>query len=200
VQGLTAYGLSHAATALAAGQSAVVHAAAGGVGGLLVQLLRRRGVRVFGTASTAAKRALVQNLGAEAYPYGAELADRIRQATNGRGVDAVFDSIGRATRAMSLAVLGLYGQLVYFGEASGPPDPIHPDELYSRNLRVSSFWLAADPPARWERARRELQEWVADRSLQITIAHTLALAEAAEAHRRLESRETHGKLILITGS
>jgi NADPH2:quinone reductase len=200
VQGLTAYGLSHAATALGAGQSAVVHAAAGGVGALLVQLLRHRGVRVFGTASTAAKRELVRELGAEPQPYGPDLPRLIREATNGQGVDAVFDSIGRATRAESLAVLGLYGHLVYFGEASGPPDPIHPDELYGRNLRVSSFWLAADPPARWDGARRELQAWVVDGTLRVTIGRTLPLAQASEAHRQLEGRETHGKLILIAAS
>lgn len=200
VQGLTAYGLSHAATALEAGQTAVVHAAAGGVGALLVQLLRLRGVRVFATASTAAKRDLVRSLGAEPHPYGPDLARAVRDATDGKGVDAVFDSIGQATRAESFAALGLYGQLVYFGEASGPPDPILPDELYGRNLRVSSFWLAADPPARWDAARRELQDWVVDGRLRVTIGGTLALAEAPEAHRRLESRETHGKLILITAS
>ena len=66
-------------------------------------------------------------------------------------MDAVFDSVGRATQAESLAALALYGRLVFFGEASGPPAPVHPDELYPRNLRVSSFWLAADPPERWER-------------------------------------------------
>jgi NADPH2:quinone reductase len=198
VQGLTAYGLSHAATALAPGQAAVVHAAAGGVGALLVQLLRRRGVRVFGTASTPAKRELVQRLGAEPHPYGADLPRLVREATHGAGVDAVFDSIGRATRAESLAMLALYGQLVYFGEASGSPDPIHPDELYGRNLRVNSFWLAADPPAHWDAARRELQEWVADGTLRVTIGGTLALAQAPEAHRQLESRETQGKLILTT--
>ena len=200
VQGLTAYGLSHAATALEPGQTALVHAAAGGVGALLVQLLRLRGIRVFATASTAAKRDLVRGLGAEPHPYGSDLARVVREATDGQGVDAVFDSVGQATRAASLAALGLYGHLVFFGEASGPPDPIHPDELYGRNLRVSSFWLAADPPARWDAARRELQDWVVDGRLRVTIGGTLALAEASDAHRRLESRETHGKLILIAAS
>lgn len=199
VQGLTAYGLAHAATTLAHGQTALVHAAAGGVGALLVQLLCRRGVRVFGTASTAAKQALVKEVGAHPLPYGPGLADLVRAANGGRGVDAVFDSVGRATQADSLAVLALYGHLVYFGEASGPPDPIAPDALYERNLGVSSFWLAADPPERWNVARGELQDWVVAGELRVTVGGTFPLGMAAEAHRRLEQRQTHGKLILLPG-
>jgi len=196
-QGLTAYGLAHFATALSPGQTALVHAAAGGVGALLVQLLVARGVRVFGTASSDSKRESVGTLGAVPLSYGSGLPGLVRQATDGRGVDAVFDSVGRATQAESLAALGLYGHLVFFGEASGSPAPVHPDELYPRNLRVSSFWLAADPPERWNAARRELQEWVLDGRLRVTVAQSFPLAQAAEAHRRLEQRQTQGKLILV---
>jgi NADPH:quinone reductase len=199
-QGLTAYGLSQVATALAPGQTALVHAAAGGVGALLVQLLRQRGVRVFGTASTPAKRELVDALGAVPLPYGPTLPDLIRDATGGDGVDAVFDSIGRATRAESFAALGRYGHLAYFGEASGPPAPIDLEELYGRCLRVSCFWLGADPPEHWNTARRELQEWVADGTLRITVGQVFPLDQAPEAHRQLEGRETHGKLILVPGA
>jgi NADPH:quinone reductase len=195
-QGLTAYGLSHVATSLAPGQSALVHAAAGGVGALLVQLLQARGVRVFGTASTPAKLASVGQLGAIALPYGNELPQRIRAANDGCGVNAVFDSVGRATQTESLAALALYGHLVFFGEASGSPVPIHPDELYGRNLKVSSFWLAADPPQRWAEARQKLQRWVLDGALRVIVGETLPLAEAPEAHRRLERRETQGKVLL----
>jgi len=197
VQGLTAYGLAHAATQLSPGQTALVHAAAGGVGALLIQLLRRRGVAVFGTASSSAKMAIIGQLGAVPLAYGSALPAQIEDLTGGRGVDAVFDSIGAATQAESLAILGLYGHLVCFGEASGSPAPIHPDQLYGRCLRVSSFWLAADPPERWAEARRELQGWVADGTLRITLAQKFPLGEAAEAHRQLESRQTHGKLVLV---
>ncbi|MGH7428792.1 MAG: zinc-binding dehydrogenase, partial [Candidatus Methylomirabilaceae bacterium] len=197
VQGLTAYGLANFATALARGQTALVHAAAGGVGALLLQLLQHRGVRVFGTASSAAKQDLVRDLGATPLPYGAALPGLVWDATDGRGVDAVFDSVGRATQAESLAALALYGHLVFFGEASGSPAPVHPDELYRRNLRLSSFWLAADPPERWGNARRELQEWVVSRRLRVTVGQAFPLAYAAEAHRRLEQRQTQGKLILL---
>ena len=196
-QGLTAYGLAHFATALAPGQTALVHAAAGGVGVLLVQLLLLRGVRVLGTASSESKRERIRALGATALPYGPESVALAREHTDGRGVDAVFDSVGAPTQAESLAVLGLYGQLVCFGEAGGSPAPIHPDELYPRNLRVSSFWLAADPPERWNSARRELQELVLAGRLRVTVGQSFPLADAAEAHRRLEQRQTHGKLILL---
>jgi len=109
----------------------------------------------------------------------------------------VFDSVGRATQGDSLAVLSLYGHLVYFGEASGPPAPISPEALYERNLRVSSFWLAADPPERWSVARGELQAWVAAGALRVTVGHTFPLQRAADAHRQLEQRQTHGKVILL---
>jgi NADPH2:quinone reductase len=179
------------------GQTALVHAAAGGVGALLVQILSHHGVKVLGTASTAAKQALIAEMGAVPLPYGPGLSDLVRAATGGHGVDVVFDSVGRTTQADSLAVLALYGHLVFFGDASGPPAPIAPDALYERNLRVSSFWLAADPPERWIGPRRELQEWVAAGRLRVTIAQTFPLHLAAEAHRRLEQRQTHGKLILL---
>jgi len=197
VQGLTAYGLAHYATRLSLGETALVHAAAGGVGALLVQLLRHRGVRVFGTASTTAKQNLVRELGAIPVPYGPGLAEQIRAATGGRGVDAVFDSVGRVTQAESLAVLAIYGHLVFFGEASGSPAPVHPDELYPRNLRISSFWLAVDQPERWDIARRELQGWVATHRLRVVVGRAFPLADAAEAHRLLEQRQTQGKLILL---
>lgn len=197
VQGLTAYGLANFASALTPGQTAPVHAAAGGVGALLLQLLQQRGVRVFGTASSTTKQDLVRDLGAIPLPYSPGLPELVRAATGGRGVDAVFDSVGRATQAESLAVLALDGHLVFFGEASGSPAPVHPDELYPRNLRISSFWLAADPPERWDTARRELQEWVAGGWLRVTVGQTFPLADAAEAHRRLEQRRTQGKLILL---
>jgi len=197
-QGLTAYGLSHVATALVPGQAALVHAAAGGVGALLVQLLRERGIRVLGTASTPAKRELVRGLGAVPLPYGPDLPVLVREANGGEGVAVVFDSVGRATQADSLAALAPYGELVFFGEASGSPRPIHPDELYERSLKVGSFWLVTDPPERWAAARRDLQRLVIEGKLRVTIDSVYPLAEAAQAHRRLEERQTQGKVLLTS--
>jgi NADPH2:quinone reductase len=195
-QGLTAYGLAHRATSLTPGATALVHAAAGGVGALLVQLLRLRGVRVFGTASSPAKRTLVCQLGAEALDYGDGLPELVRDATGGRGVDAVFDSVGRPTQAASLAMLAPYGRLVFFGEAGGRPEPVDPDALYGRNLSVGAWLLPADPLGSWQAARRELLDWVRSGTLRVIVGEAFPLAQAAEAHRRLEARATHGKLIL----
>ena len=199
-QGLTAYAMAEVVTTLSNGQTALVHAAAGGVGQLLVQLLRRRGVRVIGTASSPAKQKLVRALGAEGLGYGPELADQVRVATNGRGVDAVFDSVGQATRDASFAVLAAHGHLAYFGEASGAPPPVEIEELYGRSLHVSAFWLGTDPPERWHQARRDLQDWVVSGQLRLDIGRTYALAEAADAHRYLEGRQSSGKLLLAPAS
>jgi NADPH2:quinone reductase len=199
VQGLTAYARSHSVTTLGAGQSALVHAAAGGVGSLLVQLLRDRGVSVFGTASAPAKRAFIEELGGIALPYGPSLPEIVRSANGGKGLDAVFDSVGSATQADSLACLAPHGHLIFIGEASGSPDPIHPDELYERSLNVGSFWMATDPPERWATARQQLQRWVIEGRLRITLGQTFPLSQAEQAHRRLEQRQTRGKLLLLPG-
>ena len=106
--------------------------------------------------------------------------------------------IGRATQAESLAALGLYGHLVFFGEASGSPVPVHPDDLYPRGTSGSavSGWPPIRPSAGTPPAASS-QEWVLGGGLRVTVAQSFPLAEAAEAHRRLEQRQTQGKLILL---
>jgi NADPH2:quinone reductase len=200
VQGLTAYGLAHYATSLAAGQSALVHAAAGGVGLLLIQMLRLRGVRVFGTASSPAKLDLIRSMGATPLPYGDGLAEGLREAHGVPTVDAVFDSVGRATQDQSLALLGLYGHLVFFGDASGPPRPVDPDALYGKSLKISAFGLGAHPPEELSQAREDLLRWVGSGELRVHIGHALPLADAAEAHRLLEGRRSQGKIVLRTNA
>jgi NADPH2:quinone reductase len=153
-------------------------------------------VQVFGTASTPAKLELIREMGAIPLPYGPDLGEGVQAIRGTASVDAVFDSVGQATQAQSLALLGLYGQLVFFGDASGPPLPIDPDELYGRSLRVSSFGLEAHPPEGLGSAREELLRLVADGQLRVHIGHTLPLSEAAEAHRLLEGRRSQGKLVL----
>ena len=197
VQGLTAYGLAFFATRLVPGSTVLIHAAAGGVGQILVQLARRQGARVLGTVSTPEKAAAVERLGGEAFLYGPDLPERVATATGGRGVDRVFDSVGKATQAQSLAILAPYGELIYFGEASGPPDPVDPDQLYHRCLKVGAFGLYIDDPATWTIARRKLLTWVESGELKISISRRLPLAEAAEAHRLLEGRMTTGKMVLL---
>jgi NADPH2:quinone reductase len=197
LQGLTAYGLAFFATT-SPGATVLVHAAAGGVGQILVQLVRRQGARVFGTVSTPEKAAAVFALGAEPLLYGEDLPERVAAVTGGHGLDRIYDSVGRATQAQSLALLAPYGELIHFGEASGPPEPIHPDQLYDRCLKVGAFGLNVDrdPPA-WATARRHFLEWIEAGELILSISRRLPLAEAAEAHRLLESRASIGKVVLL---
>lgn len=199
LQGLTAWGVVHEAAAVAAGETVLIHAAAGGVGQLAVQLARACGARVLGTASTDEKRARVAALGAEPLAYGDDLAARALEATSGRGVDVVLDSIGRDTQGQSLASLAPFGRLVFYGEASGPAAPVPVDALYERSLRVGAFdarHLVGDP-ARAARARAALLDALLGGRLRVEIGERLPLDEARRAHELLEARRTTGKVILV---
>lgn len=197
LQGLTAYGVVHIAAGIREGQTVLLHAAGGGVGLIALQLARNAGARVLGTVSTEEKADAVRSLGGEPLLQGDDLLDRVLAATQGQGVDVVLDSIGRATQELSLAALAHYGHLVCYGDASGFPPPIDPDRLYDRSLKVSAFGLRQDVrPEAWRAARQDLLRQVEDGRLRLTISRVLPLAEAAEAHRLLESRQVVGKLLL----
>ena len=197
-QGLTALLLVRDAARIRAGQVVLIHAAAGGVGLLAIQLARRSGARVLGSVSSDAKADAVRTAGGEPLRYGDDLVDRVRALTGGRGVDVVLDSIGRPTQDQSLTMLAPYGELIHFGDAGGFPAPVDLDDLYARSLKVGAFGLdERHDPAGAAQARRDLIAWAADRSLTFRIDRTLPLAEAAEAHRLLEGRGTIGKLVLI---
>lgn len=198
-QGLTAYLMVERAARIRADQIVLVHAAAGGVGLLAVQLARKRGARVLGTVSSDAKAGAVREAGGEPLRHGDDLVERVRALTGGRGVDVVLDSIGLPTQEASMAVLAPYGELVHFGDAGGFPAPVNPDALYARSLKVSAFGLdESHDPIAAAQARRDLIAWAADGSLRFRVDRTLPLAEAAEAHRLIESRGTIGKLVLTT--
>lgn len=200
LQGLTAWGVVHLAARVSRGQTLLLHAAAGGVGRLALQLCLRAGARVLGTGSTEAKRAEIERLGGVALPSlpgGRDLAEQVRALTGGRGVDLVLDSVGRDTRDLGLGVLAPFGALIFFGEASGAPAPISVDDLYARSVRVGAFGLdTAAAPAAYAEARVTLAAGVCDGSVSLSIGKVYALEEAAEAHRALEGRGAIGKLIL----
>jgi NADPH:quinone reductase len=196
-QGLTAYLLVHRAARVRPDQVVLIHAAAGGVGLLAVQIARKLGARVLGTVSSDHKAGAVRDAGGEPLGYGDDLIDRVRALTGGRGVDVVLDSVGLPTQAASMAMLAPFGELVHFGDAGGFPAPVNPDDLYARSLKVSAFGLdEAHDPVASAHARRVLIACAADGSLQFRVSRTLPLAEAAEAHRLIESRGTIGKLVL----
>ena len=155
VQGLTAWGLVHFVANVRAGDVVLLHAAAGGVGQLAVQLARRAGARVLGTVSTDEKAAIVRRLGAEPLRYGDEplrygddLAERVRAATGGRGADVVLDSVGLATHGASLAAVATFGQVIFFGDASGPVPPIDVEALYAHSTRSAPSTSPSTTPPR----------------------------------------------------
>lgn len=198
VQGLTAYHLLFTMGRVRADERVLIHAAAGGVGLLAVQLARRAGARVWGSVSSANKAQLVRALGAEdAFVYGPALADGLRAATDGQGVDLVLDSVGRDTQAASLALLAPFGRLIHFGTASGAPQPIDPEALYARSLSVGAYWLRTPHPATLQRqALADLVAWLAEGSLRLPALEVLDWTRASDAHARLETRRTTGKLVL----
>ncbi len=197
LQGLTAYGLTHLATTLRPNDWVLVHAAAGGVGQILVQLAQHAGAKVLGAVSNASKAEVVRALGATPILAGPALPAAVDGATSGAGVNVVFDSIGLTTQQQSLAILAPYGRLVHFGEASGAPESISPAVLYARSLSVAAFGLEVGETPAWATARTSLLSWVASGALRLSVSTTLPLARASEAHRRLETRQTVGKVILI---
>lgn len=196
-QGLTAWHLLHTAAPLRRGQTVLVHAAAGGVGLLAVQLARRAGARVFGTVSSLEKASRVEEAGGEPLLYSDDLALTLLEATEGKGIDLVLDSVGRATQAVSFAALGRFGRLLFYGESSGAPTAFEPDRLYDRSTGIAAFTLwDVLRGSTLEREASGLVEAVCDGSLKLTIGGTWPLEEASEAHRALESRGTVGKVLL----
>ncbi|MEU4807242.1 quinone oxidoreductase [Actinosynnema sp. NPDC023587] len=202
LQGLTAHYLVASTYPVRSGDAVLVHAAAGGVGLLLVQLAKARGARVIGTASTEAKEALARAAGAdEVIRYDqVEFAPVVRELTGGEGVAAVYDGVGAATFDGSLATLRPRGYLVLFGGASGAVPPVDPQRLN----QAGSVYLTRPSLGAYTATREEL-EWragelfaaVADGSLDVRIGGRYPLSDARRAHEDLEGRRTTGKLLLV---
>lgn len=202
LQGMTADYLVRSTFPLGPGKRALVHAAAGGVGLLLVQMAKALGATVYGTVSTEEKAALVKEAGAdEVILYTrTDFADEVRRLTGGEGVHVVYDSVGQATFAGSLRSLAPRGMLVLFGQSSGPVEAFDPQLLNSHGslflTRPSLAHYVADRDELRERAER-LFAALRDGSLRLRIDSTFPLADAEAAHRHLESRASKGKLLLI---
>lgn len=202
LQGLTAQYLTSSTHPLSPGESALVHAAAGGVGQLLLQFAKQRGARVVATVGTAAKADIARALGADEvirYDEVDDLATAVR-AANGGGVDVVYDGVGRATFDASLASLKRRGLLVVFGGASGQVPPFDIQRLNAGgSLFLTRPMLAdyvADRAELLERADVVLRA-VADGTLRVQIGGRYPLERAADAYRALESRASTGKLLLV---
>jgi len=201
LQGMTAHYLSHSTFPLKIGQTCLIHAAAGGLGLLLIQMAKRLGARVIGTVSTEEKAQLAKAAGAdEIILYTQQdFETEVKRLTNNRGVEVVYDSVGKTTHEKSMNCLAPRGYLVLFGQSSGPVPPIDPLLLSAKgSLFLTRCNLAAYTSTREELLWRagEVLNWVASGELKLRIHRTFALNEAAEAHRLLEGRQTTGKLLL----
>jgi len=201
LQGMTAHYLTRSTFPLKAGDTCLVHAAAGGTGALVVQMARHIGARVLGTVSTPEKAAIARAAGADEVIFYTEqdFAEEARRLTEGRGVDVVYDGVGRSTFDKSLDSLRPRGMMVLFGYASGPVASVDPSQLNTKG----SLFLTRPTLAHYIATRKELLwralevfELVGSGGLALRIDAVYPLEKAADAHRVLEGRGTTGKLLL----
>ncbi len=202
LQGMTAHYLLYSTYPLKSGETALIHAAAGGLGLLLVQMAKMIGTRTIGTVSTPAKAQLAQKAGLDdAILYTqVDFEQEVKRLTNGKGVDVVYDSVGKTTFDKSLNCLRPRGYLVLCGQSSGAVPPFDPQVL---NAKGSLFltrptlghYIADRAELLWRAG--DLFKWIAAGKLDVHIDKAFPLAEAAAAHRYLESRQSSGKLLLI---
>jgi NADPH2:quinone reductase len=201
LQGMTAEYLCETTYPARVGDLALVHAGAGGVGLLLIQLLKQKGARVFTTVSTPEKAVLAQEAGADETILYTEMdfVEAVKKFTHGKGVHVAYDSVGKTTYEGSLNVLRPLGMLVLFGQSSGPVPPIDPLLLSQKGslflTRPSLAHYIADAASFNHRATRVLN-WVAQKSLKLRIGKVYPLEEVAQAQRHLEARKTTGKLVV----
>ncbi|MHA7181643.1 quinone oxidoreductase family protein [Arthrobacter sp. MDB2-24] len=200
LQGMTAHYLINSTFPVQPDSTVLVHAGAGGVGLLLIQLIKARGARVFTTVSTPEKEELARGAGAdEVLPYEG-FADAVRTGTDGTGVDVVYDGVGKATFDESLASLRTRGTLVLYGAASGPVPPVDPQRLNSGGSLfltrpTLAHYLLSPEERRWR--SEELFGAVVAGQLDVRIGARYPLADAARAHEDLQARRTTGKVLLI---
>jgi NADPH2:quinone reductase len=205
LQGMTAHYLTHSTYPLKPGDTCLVHAAAGGAGGMIVQMARARGARVLGTTSTPAKADIARKAGAdEVILYTQTDFDvEARRLTDGRGVDVVYDSVGQSTFEKSLNSLRPRGMLALFGQSSGSVPPFDPSILNAKG----SLFLTRPSLAHYLLTREELLWRAGDvfkglqsGALAFNLHRTLTLEQAPDAHRLLEGRTTTGKLVLTVAA
>jgi NADPH2:quinone reductase len=202
LQGFTAHYLVNDTWPLRSGESCLLHAGAGGVGLLLTQLAKAKGARVFSTVGSEAKVALAKEAGADEVivTTSRDFEEAVREFSGGRGVDVVYESIGKDTFERSLRCVRPRGLLALFGQASGPVPPFDPQILATRgSLFFTRPTLGTYIAARAEMEKRasDLFAAVAQGKLRVRIGATFPLAKVADAHRALEGRATTGKVLLI---
>jgi NADPH2:quinone reductase len=201
LQGMTAHYLAYSTYSLKSGDTALIHAGAGGVGLLLIQMAKMAGAQVITTVSTKEKAAMALGAGADhAVLYmEQDFAAEVMKITNNKGVQVVYDAVGKDTFEGSVASLAPRGYLVLYGQASGPVPPVALSVLNPKSLFLTRPGLGSYTATRAELEQRagEVLGWVASGKLNIKIHGRYALKDAAEAHRELQGRLTSGKLLLI---
>jgi NADPH2:quinone reductase len=202
LQGMTAHYLAYSTFPLRAGETALVHAAAGGVGLLLTQMVKLIGATAIATVSTPRKAELARGAGADRVILYEEtdFVTEVKRITGGRGVDVVYDSVGKTTFEKSLNCLRPRGMLVLYGQSSGMVPPLDAGILAAKGSLyltrpVLSHYVLEREELEWRAT--EILGWIADGRLKLRIERTWPLSEAAEAHRALEGRQTTGKILLI---
>ena len=200
LQGMTAHYLAYSTYPLKAGETCVIHAGAGGVGLLLIQMAKMIGASVISTASSEEKRALAKGAGAD-YAVAYEGFDQVaREVTGGKGVDVVYDGVGQSTWEASLGSLRIRGMMALYGQSSGPVAPFNPQILNQKG----GLFLTRPALRHYTQTRQELEwragevmGWAAQGKLKVRIGAEFPLSQAAEAHNKLQGRETTGKVLLI---
>lgn len=200
LQGLTALTMIREAHNVQKGEWTLVHAAAGGVGLWLCQLLHATGAKVIGTASTAEKVALAKENGADyMIDYSTEdIITRVKEITNGQGTSAIFDGVGKSTFDADLEIAARKGTIVSFGNASGPVPPLTISRLSAKNLKVARPTLFGYIATRqeFEKYTSELFDFIIKDKLNVRIHEVYPLEDIKKAHQDLEGRKTTGKLLL----
>ena len=202
LQGMTAHYLAHDSYPLGRGDTCLVHAAAGGVGLLLCQMAKRAGARVIGTASTEEKVRLAREAGAdEVILYTRQdFEAEVKRLTDGKGLQVVYDSVGKTTFEKGFNCLAPRGMMVLYGQSSGPVSPLDPGILAAKGslflTRPSLFAYTATRDELVQRAA-DVLGWIRDGKLRLRMELEFPLADAAEAHRALEGRRTTGKVLLV---
>ncbi len=201
IQTLTAYHMLHTSHQTTPGQTVLVHSAAGGVGIVAVQIAKAAGARVIGTVSSDSKINIVKEYGAEAVINYAtqDFAEEAMKLTNGKGIDLILDAVGKPTLEKGLSCLAPFGHLILYGRAGGVPDPVNLMSLFQKSLKVSGFVLytVSAMPDKHRQGIEKSFQLMEQGKLKMLVGKTFPLAEAAEAHRYMESRQSTGKLVLI---
>lgn len=202
LQGMTAHYLTHSTYLVQAGDTVLVHAAAGGVGLLLVQIASLRGARVIGTVSTQEKAELAEEYGADDIIRYTEtdFVEAVKELTKGKGVNVIYDGVGKATFYRGLDCLKPRGMMALYGQASGAVESFDPQILNQKG----SLFLTRPSLGHYTTTQEEIEsraddlfDWIASDAIQVHIDRTYPLSEAAEAHRYIEGRHTKGKLLLL---